>query len=104
MLFRKIKMFKSGSQKIKPQDQTVKLTPIKTTFYQNCLTCIGAMRPVILKRFDPRFLFRILMRKRERQILGPIHPKAIVWAIQSCPQWSRYKLEHAPVFLTAVNL
>ena len=73
--FRKIKIFKSWSQKVKSQDQSVKLALIELTCYQNCLTCLGAMISPILKRWEQRFLFKTTMKKRKRRFLGPFHPK-----------------------------
>ena len=46
----KLKIVKSRPQKIKSQDQNVKLTPIDFTCYQNCLFCLGAMSSPIPKQ------------------------------------------------------
>ena len=72
--FRKKKVVKTWSQKIKSQDQSLKLAPIELTRYQNCLTCPGALSSPILKRWYQRFPFKSSMKKRKRRFLGSFHP------------------------------
>ena len=53
------KIVKPWSQKIKSQDQNMKLAQIELTCYQNYLLCLGAISSAILKRWGLIFLFRI---------------------------------------------
>ena len=71
--FRKLKIVKSWHQKIKSQDPNSKMTPNKLACKRNCLTCLGALSLGILTRWELRFLFRILLKKRK--FLGLFHPK-----------------------------
>ena len=102
--FRKIKIVKSWSQKVKSQDQSVKLALIELTCYQNCLTCLGAMISPILKRWEQRFLLKTTMKKRKRRFLGPFHPKTYclnkselpkvvqiqAWTRKCCPGFNNF--------------